>query len=175
MIVKCINNNDINSSWPKLTLGAYYEVEKVKEFSNGEKAYNLEGFGEYAYDSTRFEVEEDNRSFHLSDLKSGMVIEIKDQLYLVIRDISMFVGKTSYINMGGYGESLKYIHNGLHGYNWDIVKVYQGNFEYGLENLFHKDQLKLLWERKEYIDMTLAEVLAIAEKQVGKTIYITDK
>lgn len=84
-----------------------------------------------------------------SDLKNGMVVEIKGGLYFLIDDV--FVGIDEFMPLDRYTNELKLPGDS----EFDITKVFEvicwgSGFEFILNN--KKERLMLLWERKQEID-----------------------
>lgn len=86
-----------------------------------------------------------------SDLKSGMVVVIRDRKYVLIGD--NFVNDTGFIGLEGYDEDLKYKYSSDIG-EWDITKVYSApNWGRGFtERLSTLYASKLLWDREREVD-----------------------
>ena len=87
-----------------------------------------------------------------SDLKSGMIVELRDgKRYLFTSGVLLdFDG---YIMLINYTEDLKSKHYEAQ----DIVKVYKGNKPHSLTSMFKDTYLTMQWERKE-IKLTDEEI-----------------
>ena len=105
-----------------------------------------------------------NTEFTKSDLKNRMVLERRDDIrYLVIDDILM---RDKYHSiLSNYDDNL--IEIKTQNPNLDIVRVYNKILNYD-----YLDYTKeLLWERKEYKEVTIAEI----EQQFGCKVRIINK
>lgn len=90
-------------------------------------------------------------NFTKKDLKNGMVVELRDgQRYLILAGNA--IKANGHKNLEHYKDDLTWGNYR----NWDIIKIYNiitgrvSNFY----TLFAKDNLELIWERKESIHMT---------------------
>lgn len=111
------------------------------------------------------------REFTKSDLEDGMVVEQRDgDMYLVLA--GMVVRKIGYNRMGNYDDDLKCI-----GYTGgDIVKVYRISPKSlkCIGDVFIKNNLELIWERKEQKKMTVEEMRQKLEELTGEEIEVTE-
>ena len=82
-----------------------------------------------------------------SDLKNGMVVELRNgKRFLIVDDLG--IGKDSCINLDGlfgYDENLYDVTGDS---TFDITKIYISSGR-TFKNLFDKDRLNLIWEREE--------------------------
>lgn len=176
MKVRCITNE-----CSYLTFDKEYEVLNIKD--GHYKVINDEGDTEWFKSKFfRLTVEKENKDvdktvkvkeFCLSDLRSGMIAIIDNRPFITIIDyygISYFICTMGYQRMSDYNEDL----TAKSSHEWDITKVYKFSPFGGINASLEVVPSRLLWERKNRIDMTLVEVLAIAEKQLGKSIQIVD-
>ena len=84
-----------------------------------------------------------------NDLKSGMVVELRDgSLGLVVDNIVM-LSDNDFIDLRFYNDNL------TANYCFDIVKIYNRN-NHTFKN-WHKN-LELIWQRKEVKEMTVEEI-----------------
>lgn len=110
------------------------------------------------------------KEFTKSDLEDGMVVEQRDgDMYLVLA--GMVVRERGYNRIGDYDDDLK-----CAGYTGgDIVKVYRitpGSLGC-IKDVFIKDNLELIWERKEPKKMTVEEMREKLEELTGEEIEVT--
>ena len=112
-----------------------------------------------------------NKEFTKADLRDGMVVEQRDgNMYLVLA--GMVVRKRGYDRIGDYDDDLK-----CAGYTGgDIVKVYRITPESlrCIEDVFIKNNLELIWERKEPKKMTIEEMRKKLEELTGEEIEVTE-
>ena len=109
------------------------------------------------------------KKFTKSDLEDGMVVEQRDgDMYLVLAGKAVRKGRCN--RMDNYDDGLKCI-----GYTGgDIVKVYMitpGSLRC-IEDVFIKNNLELIWERKEPKKMTVEEMREKLEELTGEEIEI---
>lgn len=109
------------------------------------------------------------KEFTKADLEDGMVVEqIDGDMYLVLA--GMVVRKRGYNRIGDYDDDLK-----CAGYTGgDIVKVYRitpGSLGC-IEDVFIKNNLELIWERKEPKKMTVEEMREKLEELTGEEIEV---
>ena len=136
------------------------------------------GFGMYSsyryYNSEGYEILEWSdymkKEFTKADLKDGMVVEQRDGgMHLVLAGTA--VGKGEHNSIAGYTDGLKWA-----GYKGgDIVKVYRitpGSLRC-IEDVFIKNNLELIWERKEPKKMTVEEMREKLEELTGEEIEVT--
>lgn len=110
------------------------------------------------------------KEFTKADLEDGMVVEQRDgDMYLVLA--GMVVREREYNRIVGYTDDLKWA-----GYKGgDIVKVYRitpGSLRC-IEDVFIKNNLELIWERKEPKKMTVEEMRKKLEELTGEEIEVT--
>lgn len=137
----------------------YYGDGEYSDYSFAEKYnYKILEWGDYM-----------QREFTKSDLEDGMVVEQRDgDMYLVLA--GMVVRKIGYNRMGNYDDDLKCI-----GYTGgDIVKVYRISPKSlkCIGDVFIKNNLELIWERKEPKKMTVEEMREKLEELTGEEIEI---
>ena len=105
------------------------------------------------------------------ELKEGMIIEIADKqdpLWYVrrVNGVLIATNDEQWFDLDYYDDNLmdkKFP-------NFNIVRIYESN-SYTLNNLFSKENLVLIWERKEEVEeMTLEEIC----KALGKKIKIKE-
>lgn len=110
------------------------------------------------------------KEFTKADLKDGMVVEQRDGgMYLVLAGTA--VGKGEHNSINGYTDGLKWA-----GYKGgDIVKVYRITPKSlkCIEDVFIKNNLELIWERKEPKKMTVEEMRKKLEDLTGEQIEVT--
>lgn len=109
------------------------------------------------------------KEFTKADLEDGMVVEqIDGDMYLVLA--GMVVRKRGYNRIGDYDDDLK-----CAGYTGgDIVKAYRitpGSLGC-IEDVFIKNNLELIWERKEPKKMTVEEMREKLEELTGEEIEV---
>jgi hypothetical protein len=109
------------------------------------------------------------KEFTKADLKDGMVVEQRNgNMYLVLA--GMAVRKSGRNHIDGYTNGLKW-----EGYTaGDIVKVYRITPESlrCIEDVFIKNNLELIWERKESKKMTVEEMRQKLEELTGEEIEV---
>ncbi len=155
---------------------SYMEKTNYEEYK-GETCYT--GFGVFSsyryYNSEGYEILElgdyMQKEFTKADLEDGMVVEQRDgDMYLVLA--GMVVRKRGYNRIGDYDDDLK-----CAGYTGgDIVKVYRitpGSLGC-VEHVFIKNNLELIWERKEPKKMTVEEMRQKLEELTGEGIEVTE-
>ena len=109
--------------------------------------------------------------FTKADLKDGMVIETRGkERYLVLGNRA--IRNSGYNSLNGYGDDLtecKY-----HYKLYDIVRVFKVSNDcvHKLDDLFHDENLELIWERKETKRMTIEEMRQKLEELTGEKIEI---
>lgn len=110
-----------------------------------------------------------DKEFTKADLKDGMVVEQRDgNMYLVLAGKAVRKGGCNHID--GYTDDLKW-----EGYTGgDIVKVYRITPESlgCIEDVFIKNNLELIWERKEPKKMTVEEMRQKLEELTGEEIEV---
>ena len=154
---------------------SYMEKTNYEEYK-GETCYT--GFGMFSpyrhYNSVGYEILEWSdymqKKFTKADLEDGMVVEQRDgDMYLVLA--GMVVRERGYNRIVGYTDDLKWA-----GYKGgDIVKVYRitpGSLRC-IEDVFIKNNLELIWERKEPKKMTVEEMRKKLEELTGEEIEVT--
>lgn len=111
-----------------------------------------------------------NKEFTKADLKDGMVVEQRDgNMYLVLA--GLVVRKRGYNCIGDYDDDLKVADYA----GGDIVKVYRITPESlrCIEDVFIKNNLELIWERKEPKKMTVEEMRQKLEELTGEEVEVT--
>lgn len=109
------------------------------------------------------------KEFTKADLKDGMVVEQRDGgMYLVLAGTA--VRKDGWNNIGGFTDDLKW--GGYAG--GDIIKIYRIIPESlgCIEDVFIKNNLELIWERKESKKMTVEEMRQKLEELTGEEIEV---
>jgi hypothetical protein len=154
--------------------GESYLKETNYEFCEEEICYIKGEFSPYQYyKSNGYEILEwsdyMNKEFTKADLRDGMVVEQRDGgMYLVLAGTA--VGKGEHNSIVGYTDGLKWA-----GYKGgDVVKVYRitpGSLGC-IEDVFIKNNLELIWERKEPKKMTVEEMREKLEELTGEEIEI---
>lgn len=154
--------------------GESYLKETNYKFCEEEMCYIRGEFSPYQYyKSNGYEILEwsdyMNKEFTKADLRDGMVVEQRDgDMYLVLAGTA--VGKGEHNSIVGYTDGLKWA-----GYKGgDVVKVYRitpGSLGC-IEDVFIKNNLELIWERKEPKKMTVEEMRQKLEELTGEEIEI---
>ena len=159
----------------KWCTGKSYMEKTNYEEHKGETCYT--GFGMFSpyrhYNSVGYEILEWSdymqKKFTKADLEDGMVVEQRDGgMYLVLA--GMVVRKRGYNRIGDYDDDLK-----CAGYTGgDIVKVYRitPGLLKCIEDVFIKNNLELIWERKEPKKMTVEEMRQKLEELTGEEIEV---
>ena len=121
--------------------------------------YNILEWGDYM-----------QKEFTKADLKDGMVVEQRDgNMYLVLAGTA--VRKEGQNNISGFTDDLKW-----EGYaGGDIIKIYRIIPESlgSIEEALIKNNLELIWERKEPKKMTVEEMRQKLEELTGEEIEVT--
>lgn len=100
-----------------------------------------------------------NNTFTKADLKDGMVVEYRDgSRRMVLGD--KVIGYNYYNDLASYNNTLESKFD-----ETTINKVYKST-SINLNNYFNKENLTLIWERKEVEEMTLAEVCKLLGKEI---------
>lgn len=156
--------------------GKSYLKEINYESCEEETCYIKGEFSPYQYyKSNGYEILEwsdyMNKEFTKADLRDGMVVEQRDGgMYLVLAGTA--AGKGEHNSIVGYTDDLKWA-----GYKGgDIVKVYRitpGSLRC-IEDVFIKNNLELIWERKEPKKMTVEEMKQKLEELTGEEIEVTE-
>lgn len=148
----------------------HYEKYKDKTCYDGQGVYqSYDHFKKYRYEILEWSDYMD-KEFTKADLEDGMVVEQRDgNMYLVLA--GMAVGKGEHNSIVGYTDGLKWA-----GYKGgDVVKVYRitpGSLGC-IEDVFIKNNLELIWERKEPKKMTIEEMRKKLEELTGEQIEVT--
>lgn len=148
----------------------HYEKYKDKTCYDGQGVYqSYDHFKKYRYEILEWSDYMD-KEFTKADLEDGMVVEQRDgDMYLVLA--GMAVGKGEHNSIVGYTDGLKWA-----GYKGgDVVKVYRitpGSLGC-IEDVFIKNNLELIWERKEPKKMTIEEMRKKLEELTGEQIEVT--
>ena len=138
----------------------HYEKYKDKTCYDGQGVYqSYDHFKKYRYEILEWSDYMD-KEFTKADLEDGMVVEQRDgNMYLVLAGTA--VGKGEHNSIVGYTDGLKWA-----GYKGgDVVKVYRitpGSLGC-IEDVFIKNNLELIWERKEPKKMTIEEMSVIQQ------------
>lgn len=165
-----IVNNDLEYHYNSLYSTSIYETII---FDSGNFKYSnnkplSDGF--YIIEWTNY-MSTDNESFTKDMLKDGMVVELKNgKLYILLN--SIFITKQS-----GFVDTVYYNNNLImDGCNnredLDVIRVFKFK-GLNLDNLFNKDSLELIWERKEEkpLELTMEDI----ESQYGCKVKIVNK
>ena len=156
--------------------GKSYMEKTNYEKCKGETCYTGSGMlSSYRYyNSEGYEILEWSdymqKEFTKADLEDGMVVEQRDgNMYLVLAGKAVRKGRCNHID--GYTDDLTW-----EGYKGgDIVKVYRitpGSLRC-IEDVFIKNNLELIWERKERKKMTIEEMRKKLEELTGEQIEVT--
>lgn len=148
-----------------------YGVYRDKTCYGGDGGYkSYDYFKKYKYKILEWSDYMD-KEFTKADLKDGMVVEQRDgDMYLVLA--GMVVRKRGYNRIGDYDDDLK-----CAGYTGgDIVKVYRITPKSlkCIGDVFIKNNLELIWERKEPKKMTVEEMRQKLEELTGEEIEVTE-
>ena len=109
--------------------------------------------------------------FTKADLKDGMVVETRcGDKYLVLGNRA--IKNSGYNSLNGYGDDLTECE--YHDKLFDIVRVFKARNDcvYKLDDLFHYENLQVIWERKETKRMTAEEMRKKLEELTGDKIEI---
>lgn len=96
-----------------------------------------------------------------SDLKNGMVVELRKKTKFIVLGECLFNNMHEY-SLGHYNNDLGHI-NDIR--VLDIVKIYTIGDEFKLKDMFNEDGLEVIWERKE-VDWS--------EVPVGTEVLVSD-
>lgn len=107
-----------------------------------------------------------------SDLKTGMVVELRDgTMCMVLLDTpcgDVFVNVNGWSDMNSYDDDWRCFPLIYRGF--DIIRVYSAESAYQM--VFSRwGDMKMIWERKEPNKMTLAEI----EAELGYPVEVTLK
>lgn len=92
-----------------------------------------------------------------SDLKNGVVVEIKDgDKYLVHNDL--LLGKDGYIHLNNYDEDL--ILKDRNKNRFDIIRIYK-SIPYSLMGILNDKYLTLIWEREEKEELKVGDKVKV--------------
>lgn len=97
-------------------------------------------------------------NFTKSDLKPGMVVEYRNgdrRIILETEKELILSGNYGCSVLSSYSQNLLKIGSNL---NLDIVKVYFIKDSKSLESILNLSNLKLIWERKETVELTLQQI-----------------
>ena len=92
-------------------------------------------------------LKEKMKTMTKSDLKNGMVVELRNgKRFLIVNDRG--IGKDTCINLDGFGGYDESLYDVIGYSEYDITKIYktEGNT---FNNLFDNERLSLIWEREE--------------------------
>lgn len=107
------------------------------------------------------------KEFTKADLKDGMVTEYSNgKRRLVLNDY--LIGKDGYYELNKYTEDMKDKESSER----DIMRVFKIDIITTLDRIFHIDNLKIIWERKETKCMTIEEMRQKLEELTGNKIEI---
>lgn len=119
-----------------------------------------------AYELRKVE-EEMKKEFTLDDLRSGDVAKLKNgevAIFIALNGVGSFVLKNSFLHIGHYNNDLTACNE-----DWDIVAIRRPETPYQCQYCaIDKGYGALVYERKEYEEMTVADI----EKALGKKIKI---
>lgn len=111
-----------------------------------------------------------SKEFTKADLKSGMVVEYRNESLgrrVVIEDL--LIGADTYTDLKNYNHDLT---NRARIADLDIVNVYKIKQGYPFRSIMYDDNLELIWERKESKKMTVEEMRKKLEELTGEQIEI---
>ena len=138
---KWINNvcGNGKTCWYTGFSGIYYYLESNKIKSN---------FMDYENESIDYStLKEKMKTMTKSDLKNGMVVELRNgKRFLIVNDLG--IGKDTYIELGGYFGYDEKLYNSKGDKTYDITKIYKTE-GFTFKNLFDNERLSLIWEREE--------------------------
>lgn len=174
--------NDIDETfYNKMVFGAIYTVEDIRiEKKTGKSYAILKETTDRPYLFNCKLVNEKEKQFTKSDLKSGDMVELRNgQIYIFIKDAKrnqydnptdIFMGVNSYrcIPFSHYNDNLL---NSKEGKSYDIMKMSDGFYISNIFRAYPSDTFKTpdwVWEREETEEMTLEEVC----KELGRDIKI---
>lgn len=147
----------------------HYGEYRDKTCYSGDGGYqSYDYFEKYKYNILEWS-DYKNKEFTKADLKDGMVVEQRDgNMYLVLA--GLVVRKRGYNCIGDYDDDLKVAYYA----GGDIVKVYRITPESlkCIEDVFIKNNLELIWERKEPKKMTVEEMRQKLEELTGEEIEV---
>lgn len=106
-------------------------------------------------------------AFFKSDLKDGMVVELKNG-YRGIVIHNLIVGEDFYIQLSNYNYSLIVNYNNSIVNGLNIIKVYNALSYKGFKNYIKDENLTLIWERENPRKMRKEEI----EEELGYKIEI---
>lgn len=157
-----------NSSM-RIYCGKSFIIKNTEERYSLGSRYSLSGISDWVFSDDMLELDP---GFTKADLKDGMIIEHRDgDLFIVLGD--RIVAKNGYWTLDDYNDDLTdRNHKGA-----DIVNVYKtkSGVLNDIDDVYNKDYLTLIWERKEepeYKEMTVEE---IEEKLGYKVKVVADK
>lgn len=102
----------------------------------------------YKHNAIRYSdlIKGENKAMTKSDLKNGMVVELKNGYRGLILDNRM-VFKDGFNNLCSYKDDL-YLQNRYNS-EFDIIKVFKIKNPIGIDKLFNDEYLELIWEQEE--------------------------
>ncbi len=93
-----------------------------------------------------------------SDLKTGMWVENRNGAIAIVllntKDGDIFSGTNVWGPLKDYNDGLSC----TCGSDFDIIRIYQPKSNYGYYNYEKHERLRLIWERKEPVTVTLEEI-----------------
>lgn len=138
--IKCVNTDMCNC----YTKDKVYEVVDGS-FVDDDGYFKCRGasFKEFCSCSyAKWELVETS-SFHLPDLKDGMIVELNNGDFRLMCD-GCAMGEESSRELKDYNDKLEYIYNCD---KWHIKSIYTRKVHY-LNGMFDKNNLTLIWERE---------------------------
>lgn len=166
--VKVVSLHTGSSGARKKLVGKIFTIREINpNGSNQEKHYGVVEDCPYIFFEDELKLLKNE--FTKSDLKNGMIVELRNGFRGIVINDNLILGNKLYSELLDYNDDLSIKYN-LNGNDLDIVKVYTVWSYMGFEDYLKDDNLELIWERKEPKKMTVAQI----EEELGYEIDIVD-
>lgn len=131
------------------------DEEKTRWYTGFSEIYYYLEFNQITWDTKNFDndsieystLKEKIKTMKKSDLKNGMVVELRNgKRFLIVNDLG--IGKDSFIILDGFSGYDENLYDFIGDSTFDITKIYKtvGNT---FKTLFDNEKLNLIWEREE--------------------------
>lgn len=164
--VKVVSLHDGSSGARKKLVGKIFTIREINpNGSNQEKHYGVVEDCPYIFFEDELKLLK--KEFTKSDLKNGMIVELRNGFRGIVINDNLILGNKLYSELLNYNDDLSIKYN-LNGNDLDIIKVYTAWSYMGFEDYLKDDNLDIIWERQESKKMTLKQV----EEALGYKIEI---